>query len=125
MYPIIATYTADTRFQASSSTTVQEMVVGAGTSTLLTASPNPAALSQAVTFTAVVRATQGGTTGPTGNVTLLDGSTVIGTAALKAAEIMLVDPGVVTRPVEKLQSKGLSPVRLRDVPLRIYLRGYT
>ncbi len=39
---------------------------------------------------------------------------------LEAAEIMLLDPSTVTRLVEKLQSKVWSPVRLRDVPLRIY-----
>ena len=83
-YTITATYTADTRFQPSSSASVQEVVVGADTSTALTSSPNPAAVTQVVTFTANVRALQAGTNIPTGTVTLLDGSAVIGTAPLSA-----------------------------------------
>lgn len=83
-YTIIANYTADTRFQTSSSASVQEVVIGADTSTALTGSPNPAAVTQVVTFTANVRALQAGTNIPTGTVTLLDGSAVIGTAPLSA-----------------------------------------
>jgi len=84
-YTIIANYTADTRFQPSSSASVQEVVIGADTSTALSGSPNPAAVTQVVTFTANERALQAGTNIPTGTVTLLDGSAVIGTAPLSAA----------------------------------------
>jgi len=83
-YTITANYTADTRFQPSSSASVQEVVIGADTSTALTGSPNPAAVTQVVTFTVNVRALQAGTNIPTGTVTLLDGSAVIGTALLSA-----------------------------------------
>lgn len=83
-YTTIANYTADTRFQPSSSASVQEVVIGADTSTVLTGSPNPAAVTQVVTFTANVRALQAGTNIPAGTVTLLDGSAVIGTAPLSA-----------------------------------------
>ncbi len=81
-YPIVATYSASTQFQASSSPSVREVVVSSDTATLLTATPNPAAVSQNVTFTVNVRSTHGGTTAPTGTVTLLDGATVLGTHAL-------------------------------------------
>lgn len=82
-YTIIANYTADTRFQPSSSAPVQETVVGANTITALTASPNPAAVTQTVTFTVAVRDAQG-TAVPTGNVILMDGATDLGTAPLNA-----------------------------------------
>ncbi len=82
-YPITANYTADTRFQPSSSAPVVEKVVGANTITALAAAPNPAAVTQTVTFTAAVRDAQG-TTVPTGNVILMDGATDLGTAPLNA-----------------------------------------
>ncbi len=82
-YTIIANYTADTRFQPSSSAPVQEKVVGANTITALAASPNPAAVTQTVTFTSTVRDAQG-TAVPTGNVILMDGATDLGTAPLNA-----------------------------------------
>ena len=84
-YTIMANYTADTRFQPSSSSSVQETVVGADTSTLLTASPNPATVAQTVAFIVSVHAVQGGTNLPAGNVTLLDGSAILGTAPLNAS----------------------------------------
>jgi hypothetical protein len=50
------------------------------TTTSLTSSPNPSALGQGVTLTAVVTPANGGT--PTGKVTFYDGSTSLGTVAL-------------------------------------------
>jgi len=82
-YTITANYTADTRFQPSSSAPVQEKVIGANTITTLTASPNPAAVTQTVTFTVAVRDAQG-TAVPTGNVILMDGAAELGTAPLNA-----------------------------------------
>jgi parallel beta-helix repeat protein len=82
-YQIVANYTADTRFQPSSSFPVVETVVGANSSTTLTSTPNPSALTQAVTLTAIVHPTQGNAI-PSGSVTFADGSTVLGTIALDA-----------------------------------------
>ncbi len=82
-YSITANYTADTRFQPSNSAPMQETVVGADTATTLTASPNPAAVTQTVTFTTQVRAAQG-TVMPNGSVTLTDGTVDIGTVSLNA-----------------------------------------
>ncbi len=93
-YSITANYTADTRFQPSSSAPVQEIVVGADTATILTASPNPAAVTQTVMFAVQVRAAQG-TVVPNGNVTLMDGTTNLGTTSLDAK-------GIVTFPVSTL-----------------------
>ena len=51
-----------------------------GTTTSITASPNPANLGQAVTFTAVVTPQGGGT--PTGTITFLDGNLQLGQISL-------------------------------------------
>lgn len=83
-YSIVANYTADARFQPSSSAPVQETVVGADTATTLAVSPNPAAVTQTVTFTAQVRAAQGIVV-PNGNVTLIDGTSNLGTVALNSS----------------------------------------
>lgn len=82
-YQIVANYTADTRFQPSSSLAVQETVVGADSITTLAATPSPSALTQTVTFTATVRATQG-TVVPTGQVIFSDGANSIGTVSVPA-----------------------------------------
>lgn len=60
--------------------------MGANTSTTLTGSPNPAAMTQTVTFTVQVRAAQG-TVVPSGNVTLMDGTSNLGTAALNSSGV--------------------------------------
>ncbi|WP_169746997.1 Ig-like domain repeat protein [Edaphobacter aggregans] len=85
-YQIVANYTADTRFQPSSSSAVQETVVGADSITILSATPNPSALTQVVAFTAIVRAAHG-TAIPTGQVVFKDGANAIGSVALNASGI--------------------------------------
>jgi parallel beta-helix repeat protein len=82
-YQIVANYNADTRFQPSNSPAVHETVVGADSITTLTSTPNPSALTQAVTFTAITHAVHG-TTAPTGQVKFRDGANSIGTAVLTA-----------------------------------------
>lgn len=58
-YSIVATYSATTNYAASSSAAVSETVAGAASLTALSATPNPAAAGQNVSFTATVRAAQG------------------------------------------------------------------
>lgn len=80
-YSIVATYQATTTFETSSSAAVNETVIGAESVTSLTGSPNPATSGQTVTFTASVRAAEGGAV-PSGTVTFSDGSSVLGSASL-------------------------------------------
>ena len=82
-YTIVATYTADTRFQPSSSNTVQEVVNGAQTATSLTAAPNPALYGQPVVVSVRVQNT-GGSRLPAGTVQLADGATPLGAATITA-----------------------------------------
>lgn len=78
---ITATYSGDADFEGSTgSTTVS--VNGAASATTLTVLPNPTLAGQSVTLTTTVVATAGT---PTGTVTFLSGTTVLGQATLDAA----------------------------------------
>jgi parallel beta-helix repeat protein/putative cofactor-binding repeat protein len=80
---IVATYSADTNFAASSSPAVVEKVIGSNSAVTLTASPNPATYGQTVSFKALVRPSQGNTV-PTGSVLFSDGGTALGSVPLDA-----------------------------------------
>jgi hypothetical protein len=81
-HTITATYNSDASFASSSGTFTQTVnsIGGAATTTSVTGAPNPATFGQSITLTAVVSATGGGT--PTGTVTFMDGSTLLGTSPL-------------------------------------------
>ncbi len=89
IYNVVANYTADTRFQPSSSAPVREVVNGANSVTLLTASPNPAAVTQNVTFSATVKGSQG-TTVPTGTVSFTSDGASIGTGTLNPGGVATI-----------------------------------
>lgn len=76
-----ATYNGATDYATSSSVPMSQQVQKASTNGTLTASPNPVIAGRSVTLIASV--TSAGVV-PTGNVTFLDGATVLGTAALDA-----------------------------------------
>lgn len=76
-----ATYNGATDYGTSTSVAMSQQVQKASTNGTLTASANPVIAGRAVTLTAAV--TSPGVT-PTGNVTFLDGATVLGTGALDA-----------------------------------------
>ncbi len=80
---LVAIYNGDTDHVTSTSTPLLE-TVQQRTTVSLTSSANPALAANAVTFTIAVN-TGAGTVSPTGSVTLLDGSTSIGTAILSAS----------------------------------------
>jgi hypothetical protein len=73
---LLAVYSGDTNYAASSSTVLRETV---GAPMTLASSLNPASVNQAVTFTATV-AGFGAT--PTGSVTFMDGTNSLGTYSL-------------------------------------------
>jgi Ca2+-binding RTX toxin-like protein len=76
------TFTDPTGNYQSASGTVNDVINQAATTTVLTSSVNPSSLGQSVTFTAIVSpvAPSGGT--PTGSVTFMNGSTVLGTVPI-------------------------------------------
>ena len=77
---ISVSYNGDPTFAGSTASLTQTVnnVNSGSTTTTLTASPNPATLGQAVTFTATVHVVSGTGT-PSGTVTIKDGATTIGT----------------------------------------------
>jgi hypothetical protein len=82
-HTITAVYSGDGTFAASSAS-MSEVVgqpSGASSGTYLTASPTSSVPGQSVTLSASV---SGGSGTPTGSVTFLDGTTVLGTATLNA-----------------------------------------
>jgi hypothetical protein len=81
-HSLVIVYSGDSRFTASTSVPLNQTVSRDATSSAVTSSVNPSAPSQAVTFTATVTASAPGAGTPTGTVTFLDGTTVLGTASL-------------------------------------------
>jgi hypothetical protein len=81
-HSITAVYAGSPSFGASTSSPVSQTVNRATTTTTLASTPNPSTGGTVVTFTATVVGAYGGN--PTANVTLKDGTTLIGTAAVSA-----------------------------------------
>jgi large repetitive protein len=80
-HPLTAVYSGDTNHVASTSTAVSEQIVQSA-QIALGSSANPAASGAMVVFTARVTAPASIT--PTGSVTFLDGTTLLGSAAVDA-----------------------------------------
>ena len=85
-YTITAVYNASTSFAGSTSAPVTLLVNGAATNTVLSSTPNPSSLGQAVAFTATVTAPQS-TTVPAGNITLMDGAVKLASTAVTASGV--------------------------------------
>ena len=81
-HSITAAYTGDTHLKTSTSSVHRETIQQALTTTSVSSSLNPAAVDQAVTFTATGHATNSGTGVPTGTVNFKDGNKVLGTGTL-------------------------------------------
>ena len=77
---IIATYSGDANFSASTSSTVTEVVDKAVTTTTVTASLAQTVFTQPLTFTVTIGFTVGNASTPGGVVTLMDGSNVLAIA---------------------------------------------
>lgn len=98
-HPITARYTATQNFGAAATSPLNQIIqtsAGMATSTMLASNINPATAGQSITFTADV-VTVGQSLVPTGAVTFLDGSTVLGMAALNGS-------GLATLSTSSLQS---------------------
>ena len=76
---ITASYGGDTTSAKSTSPPLTQVVEKATSTTAIVSSKNPSMVGKAVTFTATVTSP---TTKPTGSVTFMDGSTVLGTGTL-------------------------------------------
>jgi probable HAF family extracellular repeat protein len=76
-HAIVATYSGDPNNQGSVSSLLAQTVNAVASGVVLTSSPNPPAVAQPVTFTALVIGSA-----PTGSVTFMDGATVLGSSNL-------------------------------------------
>jgi hypothetical protein len=81
---ITANYSGDSNFSTGSSSLIQ-IVHSSASSTTLSSSANPATPGQQITLTATVAAVPSGSSIPTGQVTFLDGKTVIGQVPLNTS----------------------------------------
>jgi hypothetical protein len=88
-HSITAVYEGSADFTGSTSAALSQVVNQASSSTTLTAKPNPANAGQMVTFTATVKAVAPGVGTPSGSVTFMDGTTVLGSAPLISAKATL------------------------------------
>ncbi len=84
VHSLKAVFGGNNDFAASTSAVMSETVNQAATSNALISSVNPVVVGQTITFTDTVAAVAPGTGAPTGTVTLLDGTTVLGTAVVDA-----------------------------------------
>ena len=83
-YNVIAAYSGDSNYPAGESGSVPLQVLSTTTASL-TASPNPVSAGQTLTLTATL--TGDGSVWPTGTVTFLNGSTLLGTATLDSSGV--------------------------------------
>jgi hypothetical protein len=81
-HAITAVYVGDTNFLGSSTATSLTQDVRYGSTTTIVGAPNPAAYGQLVTFTATVISNEIGVGPPTGMVTFMDGTSVLGVGVL-------------------------------------------
>ena len=84
---VTAVYGGDASFNASTSTSVDQEVQKADTTTSVTSSANPSKFGQSVTFTATVTVVAPGAGTATGTVTFMDGATTLGTGTLDGAGV--------------------------------------
>jgi hypothetical protein len=85
-HAISASYSGDANFAPGTAATLTETVNQASTTATVTSGTNPSAFDQAVTFIVKIQPSSAGT--PTGTVTLLDGSTSLGTASLPTSGVV-------------------------------------
>jgi hypothetical protein len=81
VHTLVASYSGDTNFTASSFT-LKQVIKKDATTTIVSSAPNPSTVGQVVTYTATVTANAPGAGLPTGTVTFMAGKFLLGTAAL-------------------------------------------
>jgi hypothetical protein len=82
-YPLTAVYSGDVNNLRSTSAIVNQVVTETTSAAKITSTPNPSTLGQAVTFTATITSP---TVTPTGPVTFMVGTKILGTAQLSGGK---------------------------------------
>jgi hypothetical protein len=91
-YAVTAQYLGDNNSAPSTSAVLNEVVVPASTSMVLTSSLNPSSVGGNITFTATVTSSTG--VAPFGQVTFTDGTTTLGSVALSATKARFSTAGL-------------------------------
>jgi hypothetical protein len=97
-HTITASYAASTNFAASSAS-LSEVINGLTSGTFVSAAPNPAYVGETVTLSATVNGTRAT---PTGNITFMDETAALGTAALNASGVATLSATFATGGVHNL-----------------------
>ena len=84
-HSITVVYSGDDNFLTCTSAVLSQTVNQASTTTSLASSLNPSEYGEEVTFTATVKAVSPGSGTPTGTVTFMDGSNVLGMGTLSGS----------------------------------------
>src|SRR5262249_43809305 len=84
LHSISVSYSGDNNFTTSISAVLSQTLSPDGTSAVVSSSAHPSTYGESVSFTATVSASAPGSGTPTGTVTFLDGTTVIGTGTLSS-----------------------------------------
>ncbi len=84
---ITVVYSGDSNFLTSTSAVLNQTVNQDATTTSIASSLNPSTYGEKVTFTATVTASAPGSGMPTGTVTFMDGSTMLGTGTLSGGVV--------------------------------------
>jgi hypothetical protein len=95
-HSITVSYSGDGNFTPGTSSVLTQTVNQDSTTTTVTSSVNPSAPGHPVTFTATVAANSPGHGTPTGQVTFMDGGTVLGSATLSGGTASFTTSGLAT-----------------------------
>ena len=93
-YTVQAVYSGTGNFGGSTDFSHVLTVNSTTTTTAVASSANPSVVGQSVTFTATVVASSPGLGIPTGNVTFMDGTSILGTAALSGGTAIFTTPSL-------------------------------
>ena len=93
-YTIQAVYSGTGNFGGSSDSSHVLTVSSTTTTTTVASSANPSVVGQFVTFAATVVASSPGLGTPTGSVTFMDGTSILGTAALSGGTALFTTPSL-------------------------------
>jgi autotransporter-associated beta strand protein len=91
-HTITAAYGGDSNFNTSASTALTQTVAQAGSNVTFSSSGSPTAYGQVATFTATVSASAPGAGVPSGPVTFLDGTNMLGTVTLNSGSAAFTAP---------------------------------
>ena len=99
-YSITASYNGDSKYIASTSPSVNQVITQASTTTKLLSGPNPSSVGQAVTLTATVSGQYGGLA--TGSVVFNNGSASLGSVTLNGSNVATLTTSALPQGIDSI-----------------------